>query len=40
LREDAEDSWYLLIAVSWIEENKAESLKYIAQKAQQELSPD
>lgn len=40
LREDAEDSWDLLIAAPWIEKNKAESLKYIAKKVQEKLSPD
>lgn len=40
LREDAEESWDLLVSAPWIENNKEESLKYIANKVQEKLSSD
>ena len=38
LREDAPDKWDLLIAASWVERNKPDTLKYIAQKLQKSLN--
>jgi hypothetical protein len=38
LREDAPGKWDLLIAASWVERNKPDTLKYIAQKLQKSLS--
>jgi hypothetical protein len=38
LREDSPDKWDLLIAASWVERNRPDTLKYIAQKLQKSLS--
>ena len=40
LREDAPDVWDLLVSASWIAKNKSDSLKYIAEKANEFLTPD
>ena len=40
LREDAQDLWDLLIAADWVEENKAESLKYLSTHLSKYLKPD
>lgn len=40
LREDASDLWDLLVAANWVEEDKAESLKYISTQLNKSLKPD
>lgn len=39
LREDAPDVWDLLVAGSWIEQNKADALREISTTLQQQLTP-
>ncbi len=38
LREDASDKWDILVTANWIDKNKEESLKYLAQKIQNSLT--
>jgi len=38
LREDAPNKWDLLVAAEWIDKNKAEAIKYLAQKVQASLT--
>jgi hypothetical protein len=40
LREDAPDLWDLLIAAKWVEENKANSLKYLSSQLTKHLKQD
>ncbi len=40
LREDAPNKWDLLVAAEWIEQNKSDAIKYLAQKVQQTLTVD
>lgn len=39
LREDAPDVWDLVVAGSWIEQNKSEALREISKALQQKLAP-
>ncbi len=39
LREDAEDNWDLLISAPWVTKNKTNTLKYLAKKLQESLTP-
>jgi hypothetical protein len=39
LREDAPDVWDLVVAASWIEQNKAGALREISKTLQQQLTP-
>jgi hypothetical protein len=38
LREDSNNKWDIVVAASWIDENKGEALKYLAHKIQQSLT--
>ena len=40
LREDAPDLWDLLVAANWVEKDKAESLKYMANHLSKNLKPN
>jgi len=40
LREDAPDKWDLLIAAPWLERNRPDALRYIAQALQKSLRKD
>ena len=37
LREDAGNKWDLLVSADWVSENKADSIKLIAQRVQEKL---
>ncbi len=40
LREDSPGKWDLLVSAPWISRDKAESLKYLASKVQEALTPE
>lgn len=40
LREDSADKWDILVSANWIDNNKEESLKYLAQRIQKAFAPD
>lgn len=40
LREEAQDKWDMLAAAPWLEANKKEGLKYLADQVQSQLEPD
>ena len=40
LREEAQDKWDLLAAAPWLEANKKEGVKYLADQVQSLLEPD
>lgn len=39
LREDSPNKWDILVAATWIDDNKEDALKYLAQKIQNSLAP-
>lgn len=39
-REDASNKWDILVSASWINDNKADALKYLAQKIQKAFTPE
>ena len=40
LREDSSNKWEILVSAGWINNNKDEALKYLAQKIQQVFTQD
>ena len=38
LREESSNKWDILVSANWIDENKEEALKYLAQKIQKEFT--
>ncbi len=40
LREDSSNKWEILVSAGWINDNKEEVLKYLAQRIQQVFTPD
>jgi hypothetical protein len=40
LREDSSNKWDILVSASWVNDNKEDALKYLAQKIQNAFTPD